>query len=84
MCFPTTIIATGAGRIAGREIQSVAASLHQPETAYLSYSRLMLNGQSCFGVARIDDRGQSWRRVWKESEKSAENIHRLRHGRLIA
>ena len=84
MRSPTTILEQAPDASPEEEIQSVAASLHQLETAYLSYSRLMLNGQSCFGVARIDDRGQSWRRVWKESEKSAENIHRLRHGRLIA
>ncbi len=59
----------------GGTFQAVASSLRHGDTVYLSYGRLKLEGESCFGVARSDDRGRTWRLVWKESTRSAENIH---------
>jgi photosystem II stability/assembly factor-like uncharacterized protein len=58
----------------GARLPAVATSLNHPDTAYLSYGRLQLEGETWFGVARTDDRGKTWRLVWKESRKSADNI----------
>ena len=63
----------------GAKMRAVAASLHAPQTAYLSYSQLSLGGIKWLGVARTSDAGRTWNLVWKEnsnpSAKSAPNIH---------
>jgi photosystem II stability/assembly factor-like uncharacterized protein len=60
---------------AGARLRAVATSLHHPETAYLSYGRLNLEGKNWLGVARTQDSGQTWTLVWKEAEKAAPNVH---------
>jgi len=61
---------------AGAKVRAVAASLHHPEVAYLSYQKLALDGSTWFGVARTRDTGHTWALVWKEAEKvPAANIH---------
>jgi len=60
---------------AGARLRAVAASLHHPETAYLSYGRLHLDGKTWLGVARTDDAGRTWRLVWKEAGTAAPNVH---------
>jgi photosystem II stability/assembly factor-like uncharacterized protein len=59
----------------GAEVQAVATSLHHPETAYLSYSQLSLDGKKWMGVAKTTDAGKHWQLVWKESDVSATNVH---------
>jgi photosystem II stability/assembly factor-like uncharacterized protein len=59
----------------GAEVQAVGTSLHHPETAYLSYSRLNLDGKKWMGVAKTTDAGATWELVWKESDVSAKNVH---------
>ncbi len=59
----------------GGTFQAVATSLHHGDIVYLSYGKLKSEGESCLGVARSDDRGRTWQLVWKESARSAENIH---------
>ena len=60
---------------AGAAVPAVAASLHHPETAYLSYGRLKLDGKTWLGVARTRDTGKTWTLVWKESDTAGANIH---------
>ena len=59
----------------GARFPAVAASLHHPETAYLSYGRLNLDGKTWLGVARTRDTGRTWSLVWKEAETAAPNVH---------
>jgi photosystem II stability/assembly factor-like uncharacterized protein len=60
---------------AGGKIRAVATSLHNPRTAYLSYSGLRLDGQTLLGVAKSADSGRTWQLVWKESTAAAPNVH---------
>ena len=57
------------------EIRAIATSLRHPETAYLSYSHLSLDGKEWLGVAKTDDTGAHWELVWKESDAAASNVH---------
>jgi photosystem II stability/assembly factor-like uncharacterized protein len=59
----------------GAEVQAIGTSLHHPETAYLSYSRLNLDGKKWMGVAKTSDAGATWELVWKESDVPAKNVH---------
>jgi photosystem II stability/assembly factor-like uncharacterized protein len=60
----------------GARLEAVAASLRHPDTAYVSYDRLNLDGRSWFGVAKTTDRGRTWQLVWKESgADAAPNLH---------
>ncbi len=59
----------------GARMQAVATSRRHPDTAYVSYSRLQMDGGHWFGVAKTTDRGRTWQLVWKESDQSASNIH---------
>lgn len=59
----------------GAEIRAVATSRLHPNTAYVSYSDLSLEGKKWLGVAKSDDAGDSWRLVWKESDAAAPNVH---------
>lgn len=59
----------------GARIRTVATSLHHPETAYVSYSHLQLNGKMWLGVAKTQDGGHTWSLVWKEGDSAAANIH---------
>ena len=59
----------------GGEIRAIATSLRHPETAYLSYSHLMLDGKEWLGVAKTTDAGAHWDLVWKESDAAADNVH---------
>lgn len=66
-------------------VRAVATSLHHPETAYVSYNHLIESGHwldslmghppRWLGVAKTADGGKSWQLVWKESDKSAANVH---------
>jgi photosystem II stability/assembly factor-like uncharacterized protein len=57
------------------KVRAIATGLHHPETAYVSYDHLKLDGKSWIGVAKTIDSGRSWTLVWKESETGAKNIH---------
>ena len=59
----------------GAMMRAVAASLHHPETAYLSYGHLTLDGKTWLGVARTRDTGRTWSLLWKEAATAAPNIH---------
>jgi photosystem II stability/assembly factor-like uncharacterized protein len=59
----------------GARFHAIATSLHHPDTAYLSYDSLRLDGQIWFGVAKTTDRGRTWRLVWKEGDQAAPNVH---------
>ncbi len=59
----------------GARLQAVAASLHHPSVAYVSYRGLRLDGDSYLGVAKTADRGRSWELVWKDSRpKGGDNM----------
>ena len=59
----------------GARVRAVATSLHHPETAYISYSHLNLDGNAWHGVARTADGGRTWKLVWKEAVAAAPNVH---------
>ena len=59
----------------GAKVRAIATSLHHPESAYVSYSHLQLDGSTWMGVARTRDSGHTWSLVWKENKSSASNIH---------
>jgi photosystem II stability/assembly factor-like uncharacterized protein len=59
----------------GASVRAIATSLHHPETAYISYSHLVLGGQTWQGVAKTVDGGRAWELVWKEGTAAATNVH---------
>lgn len=59
----------------GARIDAIAASLDHPESAYLSYRHLQLDGKSWMGVARTRDGGLTWALVWQEGRTTAPNLH---------
>ncbi|HET9696758.1 MAG TPA: hypothetical protein VFP40_07825, partial [Terriglobales bacterium] len=56
------------------KVRAIATSLHHPDTAYVSYEHLKLDGKSWIGVAKTTDSGKDWKLVWKEAETGAKNI----------
>ena len=56
-------------------VRAVATSMEHPQTAYLSYSGLKLDGKTWMGVAKTVDAGRTWGLVWKEDESAAANVH---------
>ena len=59
----------------GAQVRAIATSLLHPESAYVSYSHLQLDGKTWMGVARTRDAGHTWSLVWKEDKTSSPNIH---------
>ncbi len=59
----------------GTKVRAIATSLHHPNTAYVSYQDMKLDGKSWIGVAKTEDVGRSWKPVWKEAAIGAANIH---------
>ena len=59
----------------GAKVRAVATSLHHPETAYISYSHVSLDGGIWQGVAKTVDAGRTWKLVWKEGRTAAPNVH---------
>ena len=59
---------------AGAKVRAIATSLHHPETAYVSYDQLKLDGKSWMGVAKTTNSGADWKLVWKESDVAAKNV----------
>ena len=59
----------------GAKVRAIATSLHHPETAYLSYGDLVLDGKTWLGVAKTENSGADWKLVWKESTAPANNVH---------
>jgi len=59
----------------GAKVRAIATSLRHPETAYVSYDHLELDGKTWIGVAKTTNSGASWQLVWKEAEEAASNIH---------
>jgi hypothetical protein len=55
----------------GARFDAIATSLYHPETAYVSYEHLQLDGKSWMGVAKTSDGGLTWALVWKEDEGCA-------------
>ena len=59
---------------AGGKVRAIATSLHHPETAYVSYDHLTLDGNTWLGVAKTANSGTDWQLVWKESGVAAKNV----------
>jgi photosystem II stability/assembly factor-like uncharacterized protein len=59
----------------GAKVRAIATSLRHPETAYVSYDHLTLDGKSWMGVAKSTNSGADWKLVWKESDAAAKNVH---------
>ncbi len=59
----------------GSKVRAIATSLHHPETAYVSYDHLELDGKTWIGVAKTSSSGADWQLVWKEAEAAANNVH---------
>ena len=60
---------------AGAKVRAIATSLHHPQTAYVSYDHLVLDGKTWIGVAKTTDSGAVWQLVWKESDVPAKNVN---------
>jgi photosystem II stability/assembly factor-like uncharacterized protein len=58
----------------GGKVRAIATSLGHPETAYVSYDHLTLDGKSWMGVAKSTTSGADWQLVWKESDVAAKNV----------
>ncbi|HKW34544.1 MAG TPA: hypothetical protein VJN92_16155 [Candidatus Acidoferrum sp.] len=69
-------VTLGAGK---GKLRAIATSLHNPDTAYVSYNGLEENGVKWLGVAKTTDAGRTWNLVWKEDSspaaKSGANVH---------
>jgi len=59
----------------GAKVRAIATSLRHPETAYVSYDHLTLDGKSWMGVAKCTNSGADWQLVWKESDVAAKNVN---------
>ena len=59
----------------GAKVRAIATSLHHPETAYVSYDHLTLDGKSWMGVGKTTNSGTVWQLVWKESDVAAKNVN---------
>jgi len=59
----------------GSKVRAIATSLRHPETAYVSYDHLQVEGKTWIGVARTSNSGADWQLVWKEAEAAASNVH---------
>jgi photosystem II stability/assembly factor-like uncharacterized protein len=59
----------------GAKVRAIATSLRHPETAYVSYDHLELDGKPWMGVAKTANSGSDWQLVWKESDVAAKNVH---------
>ncbi len=60
---------------AGAKVRAIATSLRHPETAYVSYDHLTLDGKVWLGVAKTTNSGADWQLVWKEADVAAKNVH---------
>jgi photosystem II stability/assembly factor-like uncharacterized protein len=58
----------------GARVRAIATSIRHPETAYVSYDHLALDGKSWMGVAKSTNSGSTWQLVWKESDVAASNV----------
>ena len=58
----------------GAKVRAIATSLHHPETAYVSYDHLTVDGKSWIGVAKTTNSGADWQLMWKESDVAAKNV----------
>jgi photosystem II stability/assembly factor-like uncharacterized protein len=59
----------------GGKVRAIATSLGHPETVYVSYDHLTLDGKSWMGVAKSTSSGTDWQLVWKESGVAAKNVN---------
>lgn len=55
-------------------VTSVAASVSRPDTAYVGFGGMELEGRTVFGVAKTTDRGRSWQLVWEQGDKAPANV----------
>src|SRR4029079_13683348 len=59
----------------GAKVRAIATSVQHPETAYVSYDHLKMDGKEWIGVAKTTNSGGEWTLVWKESTTGSKNIH---------
>ncbi len=59
----------------GWKVRAIATSFHHPESAYVSYNHLQLEGKSWMGVAQTRDGGRTWVLGWKEDTTPSPNVH---------
>jgi photosystem II stability/assembly factor-like uncharacterized protein len=59
----------------GAEVRAIATSFNHPESAYVSFSHLQLDGKTWMGVARTRDGGRTWTLGWKEDDKDSPSLH---------
>jgi len=62
----------------GGKVRAVATSFHHPETAYVSYDHLSLEGKTWIGVAKTTNSGADWQLVWKDSPTSTNPASNVR------
>lgn len=57
------------------EWRSIATSMQNPSTVYVSYNDLQIHADTtCLGVARSDDYGRSWKLSWRDHLTPKGNI----------
>ncbi|MEO6828553.1 MAG: hypothetical protein ABI164_01995, partial [Acidobacteriaceae bacterium] len=60
----------------GARLGAIATSFNHPKTAYLSFQRLKLDGETWHGVLKTVDAGRTWKFVWKASQATpAPSVH---------
>lgn len=60
----------------GAQIRAAATSRDHPETAYVSYRNLQIDGKIFQGIARTRDYGRHWALVWRSTKAhEASNVH---------
>ena len=58
----------------GAKVRAIATSFRHPETAYVSYDHLTLDGKTWLGVAKTTNSGADWQLAWKESDVAGKNV----------
>ena len=72
--IPIDFLSSAPRGTATLELRAVGASLHHPETAYLSFrdhTKSVPSEKRSLGVAKTIDTGKNWRVVWGDSESAA-------------
>lgn len=59
----------------GWKVRAIATSFNHPDSAYVSYGHLQLDGKTWMGVARTRDAGHTWTLGWKEDATPSPHVH---------
>jgi photosystem II stability/assembly factor-like uncharacterized protein len=71
LAVPTDFLSNAPKGTATLELRAIGASLHHPQTAYLSFrdhTRSLPAAQRNMGVAKTTDMGKTWQMVWHDTD----------------